>query len=184
MSKNYSKLSERKGLEDSLFEKIGEISAKTGTPSLEEMQQVADDYLLGKASVYGTASFYDFTREANKGKKAYVCNGSACLVAGTQDELKNKLEKHLDADEVGEMCCLGRCHENAAFHYEGNNYSAKSDADIASILSGENKESADTYHTGHIGPAILTAPFPGGGSLQGSAFKGLKWWCRCSIGRN
>ena len=40
----------------------------------------------------------------------------------TQDVLKNKLSGHFKKDEIGEMCCMGRCHENASFNYNGKNY--------------------------------------------------------------
>ena len=58
----------------------------------------------------------------NKNKKIYVCNGSACLCAGTQDSLTSQLQQHFKAEEIGHMTCLGRCHENSAFHYQGKNY--------------------------------------------------------------
>ena len=63
--------------------------------------------------------FMIFWNPKIKGKKVYICNGSACLAAGTQEKAKNEVLKHWDASEVGEMCCLGRCHENAAFHVDG-----------------------------------------------------------------
>ena len=90
MSKNLRHLSFRKGLEDNLFEEIGQLG-KDRQQTVAELKDIADEYLLGTANVFGTASFYDFTREANAGKKAYVCNGSACLVAGTQDQLNLNL---------------------------------------------------------------------------------------------
>ncbi|HLP32690.1 MAG TPA: formate dehydrogenase, partial [Bacteroidia bacterium] len=63
MSKNISDLSGKKGLENNLFEQIGRLAKSTGTPSVEEMEKLADEFLIGKANVYGSASFYDFTRE-------------------------------------------------------------------------------------------------------------------------
>ena len=62
-----------------------------GAPDQETMAQLAEEYLVGKASVYGTAAFYDFLKPENLGKEAYVCNGSTCLLAGTQD---NKRRRH------------------------------------------------------------------------------------------
>jgi NTE family protein len=52
-------------------------------------------------------------------KKVYVCNGTACVCAGTQEKVIATLKETFDADEIGHMTCLGRCHENAAFHYKG-----------------------------------------------------------------
>ncbi|HMV24771.1 MAG TPA: hypothetical protein PKA71_10600 [Saprospiraceae bacterium] len=69
MSKNLSELSGRKGLDQILFNKLGEISAKSGTPDQADMKKLAEEYLMGNANIYGAASFYDFTREENKGKK-------------------------------------------------------------------------------------------------------------------
>ena len=94
MSKNLSELSLRKGIFGSLFEKMGDSAVETGTPSVEALQQLADEFLIGTANTYGAVSFYDFMKEENRGKKVYICNGSACLCAGTQDDLKNQLENH------------------------------------------------------------------------------------------
>jgi NADH-quinone oxidoreductase subunit F len=121
MSKNISELSGRKGVNENLFEELGLAAKKTGTPSKAELERLADEFLIGKANVYGAASFYDFLREENKGKKVYVCNGSSCLTAGTQTSLKKKLSTHFKKEEIGEMCCLGRCHETAAVHINGRN---------------------------------------------------------------
>lgn len=165
MSYNLSELSGRKGLKDNLFEKIGHAARETGTVSVEETERLAKEFLMGTANTYGTASFYDFTREENKGKKVYVCNGSACLCAGTQDQLTKDLQTHFSADEIGTMYCLGRCHENRAFHYGGQNFSG----DAIEQFTREHipqpvtthHELNDTYQVGCLGTAVLTAPFPG-----------------------
>ena len=137
MSKNISELSGRKGLRENLFEELGIKSASTGTPSVEDLEKLAEKFLIGKANVYGSASFYDFLRPENQGKKIYVCNGSACLTAGTQDALKQHLESHFGKDEIGEMCCLGRCHENNAFNYRGKNYSGSASKELDTIKKEE-----------------------------------------------
>ena len=158
MSKNLSELSGRKDLDNILFNKIGEIASKTGTPDQESLKELAEEYLMGNANIYGTVSFYDFTRPENKGKKVYVCNGTACLCAGTQDALKEKLSTQFDKSEIGEMCCLGRCHENYAFHYEGLNYSG----DAIESLKNKNIEpgkNQDQYSTGNFGTPVLNLPF-------------------------
>ncbi len=156
MSKNLSYLSGRKGLTDNLFERIGNLSEENGTPDEEALRALAKEFLMGSSQVYGAASFYDFTRPENKGKKVYVCNGTACELAGTQSGLKQEIEKYVNPEEIGDMCCLGRCHENAAFHYNGENYSAKSTDDLKNIFSGEKSDSSDTYHVASSGQAILT----------------------------
>ncbi|MBK7940257.1 MAG: NAD(P)H-dependent oxidoreductase subunit E [Lewinellaceae bacterium] len=94
---------------------------KPGTPSLDDMERLTEEFLVGKANVYGSVSFYDFLKPENRGKKVYVCNGSACLTAGTQKNLSDKLADHFPASEIGTMCCLGRCHENSAFYFDGKN---------------------------------------------------------------
>ena len=115
MSENLGELSKRKGIDRNLFDLLGKAASKTGTPSSAEIQALAEEFLMGTANVYGTASFYDFLKPENEGKKVFVCNGSACLLAGTQDAVKTELGKHFKAEEIGEMCCLGRCHENKCF---------------------------------------------------------------------
>ncbi len=160
MSKNLSELSGRKGLEDSLFNKMGELAMETGTPSVEELDKLAEEFLIGKANTYGTASFYDFLKPENKGKKVYVCNGTACLCAGTQDQLIEKLNGHFEADEIGHMTCLGRCHENSAFFYNGKNYSGIAATEhLGEVLKTDTAKNKDQYTVKASGRAILTQPF-------------------------
>ena len=160
MSKNLSELSGRKGLRENLFEELGIAASQTGTPSPEKMDQLADEFIMGKANIYGAATFYDFLRPENKGKRVYVCNGSACLTAGTQPELLNKLGSHFEASEIGEMCCLGRCHENSSFFIDGKNYSGTDINTIETIKKGEGT-SKEKYNVASIGTPILTNPFEG-----------------------
>ncbi len=160
MSKNLSELSGRKGLRENLFEELGIAASQTGAVSKEQASALADEFLMGKANVYGAATFYDFLRPENQGKKVYACNGSACLVAGTQDALHNKLKGAFAEDEIGEMCCLGRCHENSAFHYAGRNYSGTDIDKISDIKDGAALP-MDKYHVAASGTELLTAPFPG-----------------------
>lgn len=157
MSKNISELSGRKGLDKNLFEELGIAARKDGTPDLESLEKLRNEFLVGKSTVYGTTSFYDFLRPENKGKKVYVCNGSACMTAGTQEKLHQKLGAHFSSEEMGEMCCLGRCHENSAFFLDGHNYSGTDIDNIQSIKEKKNK-SAENYFVGSYGKAILTAP--------------------------
>lgn len=156
MSKNLSHLSGRKGLEFNLFEKLGIISESAGTPSIEELEKLKDDFLFGTANLYGAVTFYDFLKPENKDKKVYVCNGTACMCAGTQNSVKEKLLNHFQENEIGEMCCLGRCHENFAFHLEGQNFSGTRGLEVIENLqkvhSGSGK---DTYTILGTGNAIL-----------------------------
>jgi NADH:ubiquinone oxidoreductase subunit F (NADH-binding)/NADH:ubiquinone oxidoreductase subunit E len=158
MSKNLGELSGRKGLKTNLFEALGIAAAETGAPSVERMETLAGEFLMGKANIFGTASFYDFLKEDNKGKKVFVCNGSACMTAGTQEALKEKLNREFKADEIGEMCCLGRCHENSAFNYDGKNYSGNAVDEIEAIKT-ERSKPVDTYHVAAHGTPVLTEAF-------------------------
>lgn len=161
MSKNLSYLSGRKGLDFNLFEELGIAAQSTGTPDPETMEQLKNDFLFGSANVYGTVSFYDFLKEENRGKKIYICNGSACLTAGTQVKLKEKINTQFAEDEIGEMCCLGRCHENTAFHYNGRNYSGDSAEHLNEICQKSAEFSgSDLYTVNHIGTPVLTGAYP------------------------
>ncbi|MCK6617750.1 MAG: NAD(P)H-dependent oxidoreductase subunit E [Cyclobacteriaceae bacterium] len=160
MSKNLSYLAGRKGVTKTLFEELGIAAAETGTPSVEKMEALRKEFLVGKANVYGTATFYDFLKPENRGKKVYVCNGSACLCAGTQPALKETLQHYFKEEEIGEMCCLGRCHENAAFHYGGKNYSGNA-IDTISEIKKNKTVVADNYHIASEGTAVLTKKIPG-----------------------
>lgn len=158
MSKNLSELSGRKGLHKNLFEELGRAASSTGTPSVEDLEKLRHEFLVGKSSVYGTVSFYDFLKPENQGKKVYVCNGSACMTAGTQPSLLSKLNNHFSKEEIGEMCCLGRCHENSSFHLNGKNFSGTDINDIASIKD-KKKGTSEKYNVGSKGSPILTVPY-------------------------
>ena len=155
MSKNISYLSGRKGLENNLFEKIGKASENTGTPSREDLDLLADEFLVGKANTYGASTFYDFLKPDNQGKEVYICNGSACMCAGTQEVLKEQIEENIDADKVGHMTCLGRCHENGAFNYKGRNYSNLSKEEIKELFKTSFVQK-DRYKVGLSGNPVLT----------------------------
>ena len=164
MSKNLSELSGRKGLQENLFEELGIAARATGTVSEETIDQLAEKFVMGTANIYGSVSFYDFLRDENKGKKVYVCNGSACLTAGTQGAVRDKLKSNFSDEEIGEMCCLGRCHENSAFHYNGNNYSGNAiDTVFHTTPAGavQAVEAPDAYTVEHHGTQVLTETFPG-----------------------
>ena len=138
MSKNISKLSGRIGLKDNLFQKMSKISlsSKNGG-DLNEIKEVAEKYHVGISTFHGAESFYEFLRPEHRAKKAFVCNGSACMCAGTQEPLKKKLQDKLGDDKVGEMFCLGHCYENHAFHYDGENYAGSDISKIDQIVKGE-----------------------------------------------
>ena len=159
MSKNLSELSGRKGLQKNLFVELSRVATNNGQPLSDKLEALAEEFLIGIANTYGSVTFYDFLRPENQGKKAYVCNGSACLTAGTQDAVTHKLQTHLRPDEIGVMCCLGHCHENSAFHYNGKNYSGLAVDDFANIQANGSAR-PDTYRVAAHGAPILTAELP------------------------
>ena len=152
MSNNLSELSGRKGIVDNLFERL------SAAPETKDLEQLAEEFLIGKANTYGAVTFYDFLKPENKNKKVYICNGSACLCAGTQDAVHQQVSNHFSEEEIGHVTCLGRCHENSAFHYEGANYSGLSGPDLDAVFSSETEGTTDQYQVGHFGPQILTKP--------------------------
>ena len=135
MSKNISKLSGRVGLKNNLFQKISERSLKSKND--EGIKEIAEQYNMGVSTIHGAESFYEFLRPEHREKKAFVCNGSACMCAGTQDTLKKKLKEKLGENKVGEMFCLGHCYENSSFHYNGENYAGNDIDKIDQIIKGE-----------------------------------------------
>lgn len=159
MSKNLSALSGRKGLHRNLFEQMGNAAVSgNGTPTPEALSQLADEFLMGEANTYGSITAYDFMKPENRGKEIYICNGSACLCAGTQDNVQEKVMQHFDADSVGHMTCLGRCHENSSFHFNGKNYSGSSIEDLENIVSS-GKGSQNGHYSVTSAVRLLTEPF-------------------------
>ena len=163
MSKNLSALSFRKGVEKNVFERMVDAADKAGTAEKNDVvRQMGADHLFGDAVTLGAVSFYDFLKKENEGKKVFVCNGSACLCAGTQDKLHHTLETHFKKEEIGHICCLGRCHEGAALQYQGKNYSGQSDAALGDLFKTGKGDAEDRYAVvSHLQPAQLTAEFPG-----------------------
>lgn len=163
MSRNLSALSFRKGLDQNIFDKMvrfGESSGTAETP--EAVHALTQENLSGDAISLGAVSFYDFLKKENAGKRVFVCNGSACLVAGTQDKLHGELKKHFKEEEIGHICCLGRCHQCGSFQYEGRNYSGQTRTQLESLIETGAGNCEDRYAVVSALPEpILTAPFPG-----------------------
>ncbi len=159
MSVNISKLSGRKGLDDNLFQRITALSDEHRVPNPEQLGVIAKEYLVGKATVAGSQSFYDFLSEEHLSKQAFVCNGSACLCAGTQQQVHDTLSAKIGAENIGHITCLGRCHENASFQLHGKNYSGAAIENLDSILQDVNANQQDNYHIEAVASALLTASF-------------------------
>ncbi len=138
MSRNISLLSGKKDDKNSLF---GKISV---SPTDASDSELAAEYNLGVSTVHSTKSFYDFLNEDFQSKKAYVCSGSACLCRGTQDVVSDKLNQKFGEENVGEMICLGRCYENSAFNFNGENYSGDDINKLDQIIAGKHTSPAYT----------------------------------------
>jgi len=141
MSRNISLLSGKKDDKNSLF---GKISV---SPNETSDSQLAGEYNLGVSTIHSTKSFYDFLSEDFKNKKAYVCTGSACMCRGTQENVTQKLKSKFGQDAVGEMICLGRCYENSAFYYNGENYSGDDINQLDEIIDGKHKSTSYTMRS-------------------------------------
>jgi NADH-quinone oxidoreductase subunit F len=163
MSKNLSHLSFRQGVEKNLFERMVAAADAKGTAEIPgDVHDLGRESLFGDALTMGAVSAYDFLKAENANKKVFLCNGSACLCAGTQEKLHHQMEDRFKAEEIGHICCLGRCHEGAAFQYQGRNYSGQSESALETLFTTGTGDAEDRYEVvSHLQPAQLTAPFPG-----------------------
>jgi len=153
MSRNISKLSGRKGLKDNLFKRM--IDATKKNKNGKEIKQLADEYHVGMSTIHGAESFYEFLRPEHKEKKAWICNGSACMCAGTQGKVRKKLSEKLGADKIGTMFCLGHCYETSSFHYNGHNYSGNDIDQIDEIIKGKKINTKNINSESHATKSIL-----------------------------
>ncbi len=153
MSRNISKLSGRKGLKDNLFKRM--INTTNKSKNGKEIKQLAEEYHVGISTIHGAESFYEFLRPEHKEKKAWICNGSACMCAGTQGKVRKKLSEKLGEDKIGMMFCLGHCYETSSFHYNGHNYSGSDIDQIDEIIKGKKINSKKMYSKSFATKTIL-----------------------------
>lgn len=153
-NKNIRSLSFRKELDDNLFENISTLSKKPANQ--EEFHELAERFMVDDSVVLGTASFYDFLRPENQNKTVHICNGTACLVAGTQDNLTNRLTDIVGEEKVGHVPCLGHCHKNNAFLYNDKTYSANSIDALKEIIT-KKSPLENQYHVDCNTTPILTS---------------------------
>ena len=157
MSKNLSQLARRKGIDDTLFQRLIVSDKSSDNSSDEQRKTMAKEFLVGDAIVHGTASFYDFIDGDNANKKAYVCDGSSCRCAGTQKNVTEQLNQEFGEKQVGHVTCLGRCFENGAFQVSGENFSGNDINNLAEIAK-EPTTSNEHYHVqSTLETPILTA---------------------------
>jgi len=155
-NKNIRSLSSRKSLEYNLFEKIAELSKNDSSEA--DFHQLSKDFFIDDSVVFGTASFYDFIKQDERNKKIRICNGTACMVAGSQDKLHSLINDHFEKDAIGHVACIGHCHSNGAVMYKDHTYSIDSDDYLDQILSSDNDTSQfkNTYHIEANTNPILT----------------------------
>ncbi|MCF6312989.1 MAG: (2Fe-2S) ferredoxin domain-containing protein, partial [Verrucomicrobiales bacterium] len=146
------------------FENFVAAAQDSGSASdPDTLRTLSEQHLVGDAITLGAVSFYDFLKKENAGKKVFICNGSACLCAGSQENLRTEMCEHFEEKEIGHICCLGRCHEAGAFQYKDQNYSAKNREDLATIFTSAEEDEAklDRYQVGSsLDTPLLTADFP------------------------
>jgi len=157
-NKSTRSLSARKGLKDNLFENISRLAEQDADK--EEFQKLSRRYFMDDSVVYGTASFYDFTRESERKKKIRICNGTACMVAGTQEQVQRWASAEFPEEEIGHVACVGHCHTNSAVLFKGNTYSLESENHLAELKRSEQEAGAGMlpYEVDCNTTPILTAP--------------------------
>ncbi len=114
MSKNNRALSARHGQNKLLFEAITSIETADGSVA-QPLADLAKEWRISPATLLGTYSFYDFLQSGHHGKRAYVCKGTACLMSGKSQQVKEKHLKQFKENEIGEVDCLGHCYHGGAY---------------------------------------------------------------------
>lgn len=115
MSKNIRALSARQVKDKTLFEALNDAAGDAGSLSHEKLHTLSNERLVSPGTLLGTISFYDFLNTDNSGKRAYVCNGTCCMLSGKQKTARSKLSEKFSDNEIGEAACLGRCYRGGAF---------------------------------------------------------------------
>ncbi|NOY17622.1 MAG: formate dehydrogenase [Gammaproteobacteria bacterium] len=129
MSQNIRALSARSYRERTLFEALLEMARTTGTPSHAQLRVLGEQRQVSPAALLGAASFYDFLSEDNRNKQAYVCKGTACLLAGGQEAVRARLGAQFSDEQIGEATCLGHCYRGGAYRIGDHCLDAGADPD-------------------------------------------------------
>ncbi len=153
MSANLSHLSGKKGIRAGIFR---DLVARSRQHALgrEDFRAISQTSLFGTAQLHGTASFYDYLRPDEANVKVRVCSGTCCELAGTQPELKAAIARHVPAEQIGEVKCLGRCYENRAFQFADHNHSGQTD--VAAVLAGHGAPSQAIHAAASTAHQFLT----------------------------
>lgn len=151
MSKNLRSLSARHIEGQTLFEALTEAAEDTATPLPQQLRDLAEERLVSRASLLGSVSFYDFLRAENLGKRAFVCNGTCCMLAGTQDAVRAKLATRFKEEEIGEATCLGHCYRAGSFQEGDQTYDDE-------YRPGASLDSIVFPYFAHIDQPLFAAP--------------------------
>lgn len=140
MSKNLRGLSARKGVAEGLYDAVASAAGHDDASGDERLISVAGDFMTGHAAVMGSSSFYDFLRSDHIGKKAFVCDGTACLTSGRQADIKRSLLERYAPNEIGVVTCLGHCHANDAFMVNGEIRIVGGDGTVPAMRTSTNAD--------------------------------------------
>ena len=124
MSKNLRALTARNGLDNSLLASLRDAARSGEGLSAEHVRGLAEACLLTPAAVLGAASFYDFLKPLEKNRRAHVCSGTACMLAGRQEEVRDCLVHTFGAEQVGTVACVGHCYRGGGHQIDGDNFDA------------------------------------------------------------
>jgi NADH:ubiquinone oxidoreductase subunit F (NADH-binding) len=147
MSKNLRGLSERKGLEESLFREITKSDRALSKDRDILLTDLSGKYLVGKSSLLSASSFYDFLSTDHVRKRVFMCSGTACMTAGKQEKLKKALLGKFREEDIGTVSCLGHCHSGDAFLVD-QNISFFEDPDYPEIISVRNFRMKEPFYVG------------------------------------
>lgn len=112
MSKNLRAINARRAASPgTLFERL------TGGGAPADDAVLAEASGLSPATVLGVRSFYDFLSAPELDRRVRVCNGVACLSAGT-----TVLPADLATATAGRVRCIGRCYHGGGYQIEGRSY--------------------------------------------------------------
>ncbi|MBE9548419.1 MAG: formate dehydrogenase [Proteobacteria bacterium] len=114
MSRNIRALSRQTGLQQNLFTAIQDSAGNKGSPDSTDLTALAEQWRIGEAASYATASFYDFLHSDNKGKREWVCKGTACLMNGSSESAAAQCDNH------GDALCLGYCYQGGGLLRQDN----------------------------------------------------------------
>ncbi|GMR21112.1 MAG: hypothetical protein BMS9Abin36_1711 [Gammaproteobacteria bacterium] len=128
MSRNLRSLSARHIDGKTLFEALSEQASTTGSLTDDQLRSLSRERLFSGASLLATGSFYDFLKRENRGKQAYLCTGTSCLLSGQQKHAHDVLKREFPEQAIGKAVCLGHCYCSGAYQIGERIYDAENGA--------------------------------------------------------